>query len=277
MSADAIPMIRIEGVHKTFNPGTANAVYALRGVDLELVPGDFLTIIGTNGSGKSTLLNAVAGSFLPDRGRIRIAGEDLTRRPDFRRAHLVARVFQNPFMGTAPNMSIAENLLLAHLRGRPRRPRVSLDGALHEHFAERVRSLEMALEGRLDNLIGTLSGGQRQALTLLMAVLQEPKVLLLDEHTAALDPKSAAQVIRLTQTFVEAARLTTVMVTHSMHQALSLGNRTIMMHHGQIVEHLGAADKRRLGVEDLLQRFTELRKRELLTDELCGELAAAYR
>jgi len=270
-------MIRIEGLHKTFNPGTANAVYALQGIDLELAPGDFITVIGTNGSGKSTLLNAVAGSFLPDRGRIRIAGEELTRRPDFRRAHLIARVFQSPFMGTAPHMSIAENLLLAHLRGRPRRPRISLDDTLREQLAERVRSLEMGLEGRLDNLIGSLSGGQRQALTLLMAVLREPKVLLLDEHTAALDPKSAAQVIRLTKAFIEAAGLTTLMVTHSMPQALALGNRTIMMHQGRVVEHLDAGEKRRIGVDDLLHRFTELRKREQLTEELRRELVAAYR
>ncbi len=273
----ATDMIRVEGVHKTFNPGTVNAVYALRGLDLSLAPGDFITVIGTNGSGKSSLLNAVAGSFLPDEGSIRIAGEELTRKPDFRRAHLIARVFQSPFMGTAPHMSIAENLLLAHLRGRPRRPRVGLNAQLHEHLAERVRSLEMGLERRLDNLIGSLSGGQRQALTLLMAVLREPKVLLLDEHTAALDPKSAAQVIRLTKTFVEAAGLTTLMVTHSMQQALSLGNRTIMMHQGRIVESLDAKDKERMGVDDLLQRFTELRKREQLTEELCRELVGAYR
>jgi len=271
------PMIHVKGLHKTFNAGTPNEVYALQGIDLELAPGDFLTVIGTNGSGKSTLLNAVAGSFLPDRGQIRIAGEELTRRPDYRRAHLLARVFQNPFMGTAPNMSIAENLLLAHLRGRPRRPRVTLDATLREQLAERVKSLEMGLEGRLDNLIGSLSGGQRQALTLLMAVLREPKVLLLDEHTAALDPKSAAQVIRLTKAFVEAAGLTTLMVTHSMHQALDLGNRTIMMHQGRIVEHLDTAEKRRIGVDDLLHRFTELRKREQLTEELRQELVAAYR
>ncbi|MCG6861986.1 MAG: ATP-binding cassette domain-containing protein [Chromatiaceae bacterium] len=276
-SARTATMIQIEGLHKTFNPNTANAVYALRGVDLELATGDFVTVIGTNGSGKSTLLNAVAGNFLPDQGSIRIAGERLTRQPDFRRAHLIARVFQNPFMGTAPNMSIAENLLLAHLRGHPRRPRVSLDDGLREQLAERVRSLEMGLEGRLDNLIGSLSGGQRQALTLLMAVLREPKVLLLDEHTAALDPKSAAQVIRLTQNFVEAAGLTTLMVTHSMHQALTLGNRTIMMHQGRIVEALDVEDKQRLGVDDLLHRFTELRKREQLTEALCRELVDAYR
>jgi len=276
-STRAAAMIRIEGLHKTFNPNTANAVYALRGIDLELAPGDFVTVIGTNGSGKSSLLNAVAGTFLPDQGGVRIAGEDLSRHPEFRRAHLIARVFQNPFMGTAPNMSIAENLLLAHLRGQPRRPRVSLDGRLHEQLAERVRSLEMGLEDRLDNLIGSLSGGQRQALTLLMAVLREPKVLLLDEHTAALDPKSAAQVIRLTQDFVGVTGLTTLMVTHSMQQALTLGNRTIMMHQGQIVETLDIDEKQRLGIDGLLRRFTDLRNREQLTRALCHELVGAYR
>jgi putative ABC transport system ATP-binding protein len=276
-STGAATMIQLEGLHKTFNANTGNAVQALCGVELELAPGDFVTVIGTNGSGKSTLLNAVAGSFFPDQGGIRIDGEDLTKDPDFRRAHLIARVFQSPYMGTAPNMSIAENLLLAHLRGRPRRPRVSLDKALRKRLAERVGSLEMGLEGRLDNLISSLSGGQRQALTLLMAVLREPKVLLLDEHTAALDPKSAAQVIRLTKAFVEDAGLTTLMVTHSMQQALSLGNRTIMMHQGRIVETLDIADKHRLGVDDLFHRFTELRNREQLTEALCRELVDAYR
>ena len=269
-------MIEIANLHKTFNAGTANAVYALRGIDLRLAESEFVTVIGTNGSGKSTLLNAVAGNFLPDKGRIEIAGANVTRQVDYQRARFISRVFQNPFMGTAPHMSISENLLLAHLRGRPRYPVIGLSADLQRDFRERVRVLEMGLEDRLDNVIGSLSGGQRQALTLLMAVLQQPKVLLLDEHTAALDPKSAAQVIRLTRRFVRSHSLTTLMITHSMQQALDLGDRTIMMHQGEIIEDIPAADKRRMTVDDLLDRFAQLRKREQLTDSLLGELVTEY-
>jgi putative ABC transport system ATP-binding protein len=248
----------------------------LRDVSLEIGEGQFVTVIGTNGSGKSTLLNVVAGTILPDSGAVTVAGRDMTVKRDFQRAKVIARVFQNPFMGTAADMTIAENLLLAFLRGRRRYPRIGLNAKRLEFFRERVGELEMQLEARLDTLIGTLSGGQRQAVSLLMAVIREPKVLLLDEHTAALDPKSAAQVIRLTKVFVERGRLTTLMVTHSMHQALDLGDRTIMMHQGRIIDDISKAEKDRLTVDDLLQKFADLRKTERLTEEMIEQLRREY-
>ncbi len=269
-------MIKIENLHKTFNPGTINEVYALRGVDFHVKEGEFVTIIGTNGSGKSTLLNAIAGNFLPDKGNIVINKTDVTRHKDYRRAKHIARVFQDPFKGTAPDMSIAENLLISHLRGKPRYPKIGLQKELKNSFREKVQYLEMDLEDRLDNIIGSLSGGQRQALTLLMAVLEKPKVLLLDEHTAALDPKSAAQVIKLTNKFIKEDKLTAVMVTHSMQQALELGNRTIMMHGGEIIENINESEKLRMTTDDFLNRFADIRKREKLNDELITRLSQEY-
>ncbi len=269
-------MITITGFHKRFNPGTINEVYALRGIDLTIREGDFLTVIGTNGSGKSTLLNAVAGSFLADSGTIEIAGEDVTARRDHYRARYLSRVFQNPFSGSAPDMTIAENLHMAWLRARGKSPRIGLSAERRNVYREEVRQLEMQLEDRLDNLIGTLSGGQRQAVTLLMAVIARPRVLLLDEHTAALDPKSAAQVIRLTKKFIERDSLTALMVTHSMQQALELGTRTIMMNKGTIIDDISLEEKRRLTVEDLLDKFAELRKSEQLTDEMLDTLRSEY-
>ncbi|MBF0509159.1 MAG: ATP-binding cassette domain-containing protein [Deltaproteobacteria bacterium] len=269
-------MIKITGLHKTFNAGTANEVYSLRGVDLDIAEGEFVTVIGTNGSGKSTLLNAVAGTFLPDSGRVEIAGVDVTRQRDFQRAKLISRVFQNPFAGTAPDMTIAENLHLAYLRGKPKYPKTELKASRLGNYREEIGQLEMQLEDRLDNVIGTLSGGQRQALTLLMAVINPPQVLLLDEHTAALDPKSAAQVIRLTKKFIERGCLTSLMVTHSMSQALELGTRTIMMNKGRIIDDISKAEKQRLTTNDLLDKFAELRKTERLTDEMLEELRRDY-
>ncbi|RJP28512.1 MAG: ATP-binding cassette domain-containing protein [Candidatus Omnitrophota bacterium] len=269
-------MITISKYHKKFNAGTINEVYALRGIDLTVNEGDFITIIGTNGSGKSTLLNAVAGVFLPDTGRITIAGNDVTRKKDFQRAKYISRVFQNPFMGTATDMTIAENLHMASLRSKHTYPKIGLNGECRKLYREEVRQLEMQLEDRLDNVIGSLSGGQRQALTLLMAIINQPKVLLLDEHTAALDPKSASQVIKLTRKFIEKDRLTSLMVTHSMQQALELGNRTIMMNKGEIIDDISIKDKHRLTVNDLLDKFAELRKSERLTDEMLEELRREY-
>lgn len=269
-------MIEITGLHKRFNAGTPNEVYALRGIDLEIKEGDFVTIIGTNGSGKSTLLNAIAGTFLPDTGKISIAGEDVTSKTDFQRAKHIARVFQNPFMGTAPGMTIAENLHMAYLRGKRAYPGIGLNAGRRQVYRKEVEQLEMQLEERLGNVIGALSGGQRQALTLLMAVLNQPKVLLLDEHTAALDPKSAAQVISLTRKFVERGNLTTFMVTHSMQQALDLGCRTIMMNKGEIIDDLTLQEKRRMTVNDLLAKFAELRQAERLTEEMLVELRRDY-
>jgi len=269
-------MIRIVDYHKTFNAGTLNEVYALRGVDLHVEEGEFLTIIGTNGSGKSTLLNAIAGTFLPDRGTITIGGEDMAKKQDFHRARFISRVFQNPFMGTAPDMTIAENIHLAFMRGKPRYPVPGLTRERLATYREEVRMLGMQLEDRLDNTIGTLSGGQRQALTLLMAVMNEPRVLLLDEHTAALDPKSAAQVVALTERFIARYGLTTIMITHSMQQALALGSRTILMHKGQVIEEISGKDKQYLTAADLLDRFADLRKQEKLTAEMIEEMRREY-
>lgn len=269
-------MIQITGLHKRFNVGTINETHALQNINLTIKQGDFVTIIGTNGSGKSTLLNAVAGSFLPDEGEIRIDGHDVTMEKDYQRAYYIARVFQNPFMGTAATMTILENLHMAWLRNKRCYPVRGLDHQRREQFQQEIKQLEMQLEGRLDNLIGSLSGGQRQAITLLMAAIAQPKVLLLDEHTAALDPKSAAQVIKLTKHFIEREKLTAVMVTHSMQQALDLGDRTIMMHKGQIIDEISRQEKRRLTVNDLLDKFAELRKSEQLTDDILATLRREY-
>ncbi|HLZ19331.1 MAG TPA: ATP-binding cassette domain-containing protein [Smithellaceae bacterium] len=270
-------MIGLRDIHKKFNPDTHNEVYALRGVSLDIADGEFVTIIGTNGSGKSTLLNVLAGTVTPDSGAVLLKGKDVTRQKDFERAKQIARVFQNPFMGTAPDMTIAENLLIASLRGRRHHLRMGLSASRRIFFAGQVQRLEMQLEDRLDNIIGSLSGGQRQAVSLLMAVIQKPDVLLLDEHTAALDPKSAAQIIRLTKAFVESERLTTFMVTHSMQQALDLGGRTLMMHQGRIIDDIPAAEKARLSPDDLLDKFAQLRKTEKLTDAMLEQLRREYR
>jgi putative tryptophan/tyrosine transport system ATP-binding protein len=269
-------MITLRDIHKRFNAGTQNEVYALRGIDLDIRPGEFVTIIGTNGSGKSTLLNLLAGTIAPDTGSVFIKDQDVTRQKDYRRAHAIARVFQNPFMGTAPDMTIAENLLIASLRGQKHLLRMGLSARRLAEFRAQVTRLEMQLEDRLDNIIGSLSGGQRQAVSLLMAVIRKPDVLLLDEHTAALDPKSAAQIVTLTKTFVQQENLTTFMVTHSMQQALDLGNRTLMMHKGRIIDDIAEKEKRQLTVDDLLDKFAQLRKTEKLTDEMIEQLKKEY-
>lgn len=269
-------MIKIENVHKIFNPGTINEVYSLNNINLEINDGDFVTIIGTNGSGKSTLLNIIAGNFFPDKGKIFLEDQDISYLEDYERAKSISRVFQNPFMGTSPNMTIAENLHIAALRGEAKLPKLGLNQKKLSVYQQEVKELEMQLEERLDNVIGSLSGGQRQALTLLMSIIKKPKVLLLDEHTAALDPKSASQVIKLTKRFVERDNLTTVMVTHSMQQAIDLGNRTIMMHKGKIIEDINEKDKKLLTVDDLLDKFSEIRKKEKLTDDMIEELKKGY-
>jgi putative ABC transport system ATP-binding protein len=269
-------MLELAGISKTFFRKTANEVRALRGVDLRVEDGSFVVVIGLNGSGKSTLLNAVAGTFPLDAGRVTLAGRNITRWAEHRRAGLIGRVFQNPFSGTAPALSIAENLALARLRGRRRGLRFALGGGAWRELHERVRAMKLSLEDRLDAPIGTLSGGQRQSLTLLMATLARPQLLLLDEHTAALDPKSADQVIHQTERIVRDSRLTTLMVTHSMHQAAHLGDRLIMMVRGRIVHDDQGAEKRRLRPEDLLTRFEEVRRAEQLDESAAEMLRCQY-
>ncbi|MCX6849384.1 MAG: ATP-binding cassette domain-containing protein [Verrucomicrobia bacterium] len=269
-------MLALSGIRKTFNPGTVNEVRALQGVDLTIEPGSFVIVLGMNGSGKSTLLNAVAGSFYVDEGTIRLANHDVTKWPEHKRAKLIGRVFQNPFSGTAPTMSIAENFALASRRGHARGLGWALSPHLMKPLRERIATLKMGLEGRLDNAIGSLSGGQRQALTLLMATWLKPELLLLDEHTAALDPKSADQVIQLSDEVIQRDNLTTLMVTHSMQQAVSLGDRIIMMHRGRVLHDIRGAEKKRLRPEDLLDRFDEVRRRELLDESAAAMLNELY-
>jgi putative ABC transport system ATP-binding protein len=264
-------MLELTRLIKTFNGGTPNEVRALQGVDLVVDEGSFVIVIGLNGSGKSTLLNAVAGTVVVDGGAIRLGGRDITAWPEHRRAALMGRVFQNPFSGTAPSMSIVENLALAARRGTTRGLGWALTARARETFRDRVRHLGMGLEDRLDNPIGSLSGGQRQALTLVMASWRKPELLLLDEHTAALDPKSADQVIRLSEEIVARDRLTTLMVTHSMQQATNLGDRLVMMYRGTVLHDFRGAEKKRLRVPDLLARFEDVRRAEQL-DEAAAEM-----
>jgi putative ABC transport system ATP-binding protein len=267
----SVPMLALKGLRKTFSPGTPDELRALQGVDLDIADGAFVIVVGTNGSGKSTLLNAIAGTVSVDAGRISLDGVDITRWPEHQRATSVGRVFQNPFSGTAPRMSIAENLALAARRGKSR----GLGWALSKHVLDdlrgRIATLNMGLQDRLDQPIGSLSGGQRQALTLLMASWMKPKVLLLDEHTAALDPKSADVVIRLSDEIVARDELTAVMVTHSMAQAANLGTRLVMMHRGQVIHDFRGAEKRRLRADDLLARFEDVRRADQL-DETAAEM-----
>lgn len=269
-------MLDIKNVSKTFNTGTPNEVHALEDINLHIETGEFVVVIGTNGSGKSTLLNAIAGSFSVDSGRITISGIDVTKKPEYERSKLIGRVFQNPFQGTAPNMSIAENLALAAKRGRKR----GLNWALKKHIMgeikDKVKHLNMDMENRLFNLIGSLSGGQRQSLTLLMATWLKPELLLLDEHTAALDPKSGERVIKLTEEIVGRDHLTTLMVTHSMHQAANIGDRLIMMYKGRIIHDFKGAEKKRLRVDDLLDHFEQVRREEQLDESAAALLEKRY-
>jgi putative ABC transport system ATP-binding protein len=269
-------MLQLRELQKTFFAGTPNEVRALRGVSLQIEAGSFVTVIGTNGSGKSTLLNAVAGSFLVDRGTIAIAGKDVTRWPEHRRASMVGRVFQNPFSGTAPSMTVGENLALAARRGLSRGFGRLLPARMHKELRDRVATLNMGLETRMHNPIGTLSGGQRQALTLLMATWRRPELLLLDEHTAALDPRSADQIVRITERIVSEHRLTTLMVTHSMQQAATLGDRIVMMNHGSVHADYAGAHRRHVRAEDLIRRFDEIRRDERLDVSAAELLRETY-
>jgi putative ABC transport system ATP-binding protein len=269
-------MLKLHQIRRTFNPGTVNEVRALRGVSLEIPKGSFVVVLGSNGSGKSTLLNAIAGSFMLDEGSIVLSGTDITRWSEHHRAKFIGRVFQNPFSGTAPNMSIAENFALAARRGRSHGLGWALHRQLRDELRDRIRSLKMGLEDRLNNAIGSLSGGQRQALTLLMASWLKPDMLLLDEHTAALDPKSAEKVLQLTAEIVARDKLTTMMVTHSMAQAVNHGDRLVMMHQGQVFYDFSGAEKKRLHVDDLLGYFDDLRRRDLLDESTAALLREQY-
>jgi len=266
------PALVLEELHHTFFRGTPNEQRALEGVDLVMEERDFVMVVGSNGSGKSTLLNAIAGTLIPDQGRVRIGGRDVTQWPESRRAALVGRVFQNPTSGTIGHLTIAENLAVAAKRGLHHGVlRKALGGGRRRELADRVRELGLGLEDRLDTPVGALSGGQRQALTLLMATWVRPTLLLLDEHTSALDPRSTEQMIQLTDRLIRSQGLTTLMVTHSIPQAVALGDRVLVVNRGRVVESIGGARKRRLRVEDLLDTFDRLRSGDLV-DESAAEM-----
>ncbi|MGM9585226.1 MAG: ABC transporter ATP-binding protein [Faecousia sp.] len=261
-------MLKIENVTKTFNPGTVNEKVALKNLSLHLAEGDFATVIGGNGAGKSTMLNAVAGVWGVDSGTITIGGNDVTNLPEYKRAKFIGRVFQDPMMGTAATMQIEENLALAARRGKPRTLRPGITKAERESYEEQLKILGLGLENRMTTKVGLLSGGQRQALTLLMATLQKPKLLLLDEHTAALDPKTAAKVLEATQRIVQKDHLTTMMITHNMRDAIAYGNRLVMMYEGHIVVDVSGEEKKHLTVEQLLNLFSQASGSDEADDKL---------
>ncbi len=261
-------MLELRGISKTFNPGTITEKRALSDLSLHLNPGDFVTVIGGNGAGKSTMLNAVAGVFNVDAGSILIDGVNVTRLPEHKRAAMLGRVFQDPMIGTAATMNIEENLALAYRRGQRRTLRWGIKPKEREEYRDLLAMLGLGLEDRMTSKVGLLSGGQRQALTLLMATLKQPKLLLLDEHTAALDPKTAANVLGLTQKIIAENHLTALMITHNMKDALQYGNRTIMMHEGTVILDIDAETKKRIGIEDLLAMFEKASGKELANDRM---------
>ncbi len=260
-------MIRIENIYKTFNPGTINEKHALNGADLTLEDGEFVTVIGGNGAGKSTMLNAIAGVWPVDQGRIYIDDVDVTGLCEFRRAGYIGRVFQDPMTGTAADMEIEENLALAARRGKGRGLGWGVSRKDRDFFRSKLAELDLGLEDCMTAKVGLLSGGQRQALTLLMATIVKPRILLLDEHTAALDPKTAAKVLEATERVISENRLTTFMVTHNMRDAIAHGNRLIMMHEGRIILNIAGQDKKRLTVEALLHKFEEMSGSEFASDK----------
>ena len=259
-------MLELIGVKKAFNPGTVNAKTALAGIDLHLKEGDFVTVIGGNGAGKSTTLNAIAGSWPIDEGKIIIGGNDVTHMPEHRRAKFLGRVFQDPMLGTAANMEIEENLALAARRGKARSLRWRITDAERKQYRELLSTLELGLEDRMTVKVGLLSGGQRQALTLLMATINRPHLLLLDEHTAALDPKTAAKVLETTDRIISQMGLTAMMVTHNMRDAITHGNRLIMMKDGKIILDIAGEEKKNLTVENLLEMFSKKSGEEFASD-----------
>ncbi len=261
-------MLEVKNIVKVFNQGTVNEKVALNGVNLHLNQGDFVTVIGGNGAGKSTLLNSIAGVFPVDQGSIIVDGNDVTKLPEHKRAKFLGRVFQDPMMGTAANMGIEENLALAYRRGRHRTLKWGITAKERDMYRELLSSLGLGLEERLTSKVGLLSGGQRQALTLLMATLKEPQLLLLDEHTAALDPKTAAKVLEISEKIIAEHHLTAMMVTHNMRDAIALGNRLIMMCDGKIILDISGETKKSLTVEDLLEQFEKASGRELANDRM---------
>lgn len=261
-------MLEIRSIYKTFNVGTVNEKTALNGVSLKLNEGDFVTVIGGNGAGKSTMLNAIAGVWYVDKGNILIDGVDVTRVPEYKRAKFVGRVFQDPIMGTAASMGIDENLALAARRGKKRGLHRGISKAECEKYKEQLATLGLGLEDRLTTKVGLLSGGQRQAVTLLMASLQRPKILLLDEHTAALDPKTAAKILETTNQIVEKDKLTTLMITHNMKDAIHHGNRLVMMNNGNVVLDIAGEEKKKLTVNDLLEKFAKVSGEEFDSDKV---------
>ena len=262
-------LLRLIGVSKTFAPGTVHQKKAVVDLSFALAPGDFAAIIGSNGAGKSTLFGAIAGSFYPDKGRVLLDGEDITFLPEYKRARVIGRLFQDPLRGTAPHMTIEENLALAYLRAKGHRsPLGFVTKKERDHFRERLAALSLGLEDRMRDPVGLLSGGQRQALTLLMATLVTPKLLLLDEHTAALDPATAEKVLALTRNIVAEKKITCMMITHNISSALALGNRTMMMDRGRLVLELSGAERAGMTVPRLLELFKEKAARELDNDRI---------
>ncbi len=269
-------MLELRNIRKTFEKGSQGEIPALQGINLSIEEGSFVVILGLNGSGKSTLLNAVAGGFPIDAGKIQLDGTDITSWQEYKRAAIISRVFQNPFSGTAAGLSIAENLALASRRGLPRGLHRALPLLKKSELKQIITQLKLGLEHRIDHAVGTLSGGQRQALTLLMATIIKPRLLLLDEHTAALDPKSADLILRLSDEIVRRDNVTTMMVTHSMEQAALFGDRLIMMHKGKVVYDFYGASKSRLKANELLKRFEEIRKSDQLDEKTADYLRRNY-
>jgi len=261
-------MIELKNITKIFHKGTINENKAISNLNIKIEKGDFVTVIGSNGAGKSTMLNLVAGYLIPDEGNVIIGGKDVTHMSDYKRASFIGKVFQDPLSGTAGSLTIEENLAIAKKRGQKRWFSKGVKSSDRELFKDKLKILDLGLEKRLKDTVGLLSGGQRQSLTLLMATLVKPEILLLDEHTAALDPKTAAKIIELTEYFVNEFNLTAMMVTHNMKQALSLGNRTIMMHKGEVVLDIKSPERDKLTIQDLLEMFTKVRGEEIVDDKL---------
>ena len=261
-------MLALKDITKRFHKGSINEVLALNGVELDIDKGDFITVIGSNGAGKSTTLNCIAGAFYPDKGSITLNGQDITGWPEYSRAKFIGRVFQDPLMGSAASLSIEENLALADLRGKRRGLSAGVKARDRGRYRELLAQIGLGLEDRLKDKVGLRSGGQRQSLTMIMATMVRPEILLLDEHTAALDPKTAGHVLELTNNLVESQKLTTLMVTHNMNHALKLGNRLVMMHQGRVILDIKGEEKSRFSVEDLLERFFTLKGEEFTSDKM---------